>query len=195
MRIALEQVAVLERPRLALVGVDDEVDGTGVVLGDERPLHARREAGAAEAAQVRLLDLVGDRRRLHRRAPCPRPRSRRVAAVDRERVGVRDRSKFAREDVLGSSAQPLEDAVDLLGRQVQLVAVVDLHHRRRLARAQALDRDWSVTRPSSVVSPSSMPSRCFTCAMMSRRAGQVAGEVVAHRHDVAALRRCWKYSV
>src|SRR2546430_14041645 len=65
-RVALEQVAVLERARLALVGVDDEVDGAGVGLRDEGPLHPRREAGAAEAAQVRLLDLVGDRRRLQR---------------------------------------------------------------------------------------------------------------------------------
>src|SRR5437773_3740979 len=65
-RVALEQVAVFEGPGLALVGVDHEVDRAGVVLRHERPFQPGGESGAAEAPKVRLLRLVGDRRRLHR---------------------------------------------------------------------------------------------------------------------------------
>src|SRR5262249_14943729 len=64
-RVALQEVAVLEGPRLALVGVDHQVHRASVVLGDERPLGARGEAGSAETAKVRFLDLVHDGRRLH----------------------------------------------------------------------------------------------------------------------------------
>ena len=53
MRIALEDVAVLERPRLAFVGVHDQVHRLGAVLRDERPLLRRREAGPAETAEIR----------------------------------------------------------------------------------------------------------------------------------------------
>src|SRR5439155_9624100 len=38
------------------------------------------------------------------------------------------------------SPEALEDLIDLLGGQAELVAVVHLHHRRVLARAEALDR-------------------------------------------------------
>src|SRR6185312_4737969 len=58
-RIPVEELAVLAGAGLGLVGVDDEVGGLGV-LRDEAPLEARREAGAAAAAEVRLLDLVDD---------------------------------------------------------------------------------------------------------------------------------------
>ena len=51
-RVPLEEVAVLEGARLALVGVDDEVLGRRRALGDEAPLHAGREARAAQAAEV-----------------------------------------------------------------------------------------------------------------------------------------------
>ena len=68
-RIALEEVAILERSRLALVGIDHEVHGSGVVLGDERPLGARGKAGAAETAEVRLLDLLHDGRGVHLPGP------------------------------------------------------------------------------------------------------------------------------
>src|SRR5690606_27267750 len=61
MRVALEQHVVLERPRLALVGVDAQVLRLRVVLRHEAPLQARREAGAAPAAQAGALHLVGDR--------------------------------------------------------------------------------------------------------------------------------------
>src|SRR5450432_641809 len=63
MGVVSQKLAVLAGPRLGLVGVDDQVDELGV-LGDERPLHPGRKPGAAAPAQVRLLDLVGQRRRL-----------------------------------------------------------------------------------------------------------------------------------
>ncbi len=50
------QREVLARTRLALVRVDHEVVRLAVVLRDEAPLHAGGEAGAATAAQARVLD-------------------------------------------------------------------------------------------------------------------------------------------
>ena len=55
-RVVRHQRQVLAGARLALVGVDHEVVRLAVVLRDEAPLHAGREAGAAAAAQARVLD-------------------------------------------------------------------------------------------------------------------------------------------
>ena len=63
-RVALDQHVVLERRRLALVAVHDEVGGRG--LAQHRPLAAGREAGAAAPEEARLVDLRGDVRRRHR---------------------------------------------------------------------------------------------------------------------------------
>ncbi len=57
MRVALDDQAVLEGARLALVGVDGQVLDRRV-LGDEAPLHAGGEAGAAAPAQARGLHLA-----------------------------------------------------------------------------------------------------------------------------------------
>ena len=62
-RVVLHDVAVLEGAGLGLVGVDREVAGPDV-LGQEGPLQAGGEAGAAAAAQVGLLHLVDDDRGL-----------------------------------------------------------------------------------------------------------------------------------
>ena len=51
-RILFHQDAVVERARLALVGVDAQVDRAGMVLGQEGPLEPGRKAGPAAAAQV-----------------------------------------------------------------------------------------------------------------------------------------------
>src|SRR6266540_845382 len=57
-RVPLHQVAVLEGPRLALVGVDHEVLRIRGAFRNESPLHARRKGRAAQPAQVGLLDLL-----------------------------------------------------------------------------------------------------------------------------------------
>src|SRR4029450_5428571 len=103
-RVALEQVAILEGSRLALVGVDHQVDGAGVGLRDERPLGPRREPGAAEAAEVRALDLLQDRGGLHRLRLRPRLVTARLA-IDRKgvRVGARE---VPGEDRLAAHARP-----------------------------------------------------------------------------------------
>ena len=56
---------VLAGPRLGFVGIDHEVLGLGVVLRDEAPLHPRREASTAAAAQAGFLDKGDDFGRLH----------------------------------------------------------------------------------------------------------------------------------
>ena len=54
-RVLLHQQAVVERRRLALVGVDAH-ERFLPVLGKEAPLQPAGEAGAAAAAQLRVLD-------------------------------------------------------------------------------------------------------------------------------------------
>ena len=77
-RVGHHQRDVLAGPRLGLVGVDDEVLRLGVVLRDEGPLHAGREAGAAATAQAGALDLLDDGGRLHAERLLQRARSRRA---------------------------------------------------------------------------------------------------------------------
>ena len=55
MGIVLDDLPILEGARLALVGVDAEVDRLLGLLRQEAPLHAGGEARAAAAAQVRRL--------------------------------------------------------------------------------------------------------------------------------------------
>src|SRR5262245_4233087 len=56
MRVLLHEDAVVEGARLALVGVDAQVDRSVVVLGQEGPFDATREARPAAAAQTGSLD-------------------------------------------------------------------------------------------------------------------------------------------
>ena len=58
--VPLHQVAVVEGRRLALVGVDAH-ERFFPILGKKRPLQAAREAGAAAAAELGILDQVDDR--------------------------------------------------------------------------------------------------------------------------------------
>ena len=50
-RIAFHLHAIDERARLALVGIDAEIDRPGVIFGQERPLQGRGETGPAAAPQ------------------------------------------------------------------------------------------------------------------------------------------------
>ena len=99
-RIVLHQEPVLEGPRLGLVRVAEEVDRLALrVLGKEAPLDAGREARAAAAADVGLLDLFGDL--LGRHAAAEHPAQPRVAAVGEigvDRLGV-GRADAAAEDL------------------------------------------------------------------------------------------------
>ena len=58
--IVLEDEAVLAGSGLALIAVAEYVLGLGALLGDERPLHARGESGAAASAEIAGLHLVDD---------------------------------------------------------------------------------------------------------------------------------------
>ncbi len=63
---ARHHLAVLERARLRLVGVDDEVRGSPALAIDERRLAAHREAGAAASPEIRLLEHGDEGVRRHR---------------------------------------------------------------------------------------------------------------------------------
>ena len=58
--VVLEDEAVLAGAGLALIAVAQHVLGLGALLGDEGPLHAGGEAGAAASAQVAGFDFVDD---------------------------------------------------------------------------------------------------------------------------------------
>jgi hypothetical protein len=64
-RILVDDVAVLERPRLRFVGVADQVNRLWAVLFDEAPLDAAGEAGAAASAQTAGFHLIDDVRLGH----------------------------------------------------------------------------------------------------------------------------------
>ncbi len=127
-RPKLHDVAVLDRPRLTLVRVDDDVARSGLAR-DRLPLDARREPGAAEAGDARSLELSDDRglsqaslagararlaprsRRGSRRGgrarspgrrssnASPRGRSRRLSSVRARGRSGRDRRPRSRRDV------------------------------------------------------------------------------------------------
>ena len=61
----LEDQAVFAGAGFAFVSVAEYVFRFRGLLGDERPLHAGGEAGAAAAAKAGVLDLVDDGVRLH----------------------------------------------------------------------------------------------------------------------------------
>ena len=66
MRILVDDVAVLERARLGLVGVTDQIDRPLFVGLDEAPFHAARKTGAAAAAQAGVFDFVDNLGARHR---------------------------------------------------------------------------------------------------------------------------------
>ena len=66
MRILLHQDAIVERARLALIGVDAQINRPRMVLRQKAPLHPRRETSPATPAQPRVLHEIRHIIRLHR---------------------------------------------------------------------------------------------------------------------------------
>ncbi len=87
-RIALHQHMILERARLALVGIAGEIFRLRRVLQHELPLHAGGKARTAAAAEPGLLHGVDHLIRLHRQSPLEAFVAF-VAQVEVERVGTR----------------------------------------------------------------------------------------------------------
>ena len=110
-RIALHDHAVLERARLRLVGVADEVVRACGLAGDRIPLDAGREGGAAATLELRVLDLADDALRAELEGTSQARRSRpgrgtrrgspaaltrhaaRAAATDRRPAAARSRAQ------------------------------------------------------------------------------------------------------
>src|SRR5205807_9302455 len=59
-RIFLHEDAVIESSRLALVGVDAEINWAGMIFGQEGPLDAAWKPRAAPPAESRFLDHFDD---------------------------------------------------------------------------------------------------------------------------------------
>src|SRR5205807_8861420 len=72
-RVALHELAVVERPRFGLVEVDDQIGGLADVLRDEGPLLPGGEARASPPPEPRGLYLLDDLVRVHRQRLTQRP--------------------------------------------------------------------------------------------------------------------------
>ena len=168
-------LAILERARLRLVGVAAEVVRLAVAGLHERPLHAGREAGAAAAAQPRVLDDVHDLRpgaiasafsqRLVAAALLP--------AVERARLGVSEVLREHRRLASDGACADIPFSDQMTDAEVhecsfQLARMADLlrGHRSRgspslimtgVAKPQAPRHSTSITvyLPSGDVTPSS----------------------------------------
>ncbi len=125
MRPELHHVAVLDRPRLALVGVHDDV-ARARLARDRLPLDPGREAGAAVAREPRRLELVDDPlERRHARGEARARRAPRSPRASRRRRRARPPARRS------SSASPR-------GRS------------RRRASSRARDRSGRGRRPRSL---------------------------------------------
>ena len=105
MRIEFHLHAVDEGARLALVGVDAQINRAGMVLGQERPLQSGGEAGPAAAAQPAGLHQFDDLLRAHSRSTL---RQRVVSAarlVDGQRVAVRLVDVRQQDGFVGASVE------------------------------------------------------------------------------------------
>src|SRR5690606_38614323 len=108
-----------ERARIALVGVAHDVLLRGRGIGHRLPLDARREAGAAAAAQARGGHFLDDRRA----ADLPRtaqagPSAGRLVVLEAGRAGLAGSGE--RQPLLPGDERVLLDAADrLFGRSVE----------------------------------------------------------------------------
>ena len=114
-RVVTQDVAVLERSRLAFVRVADEILLARELARHEAPLQARGEAGPAAPAQVRALHLLDDRLGRHPQ-PLAELRVAAALAVDLERGRVL-LPHVLEENVLAGALRPLEAAAHRLARQ------------------------------------------------------------------------------
>ena len=159
-RVGEHERDVLAGTRLGLVGVDDEVVRLAVVLRDEAPLHAGREAGAATAAQAGVLDQGDDVVGVHAEGHGDHVVAA-VTAVALERVGVgvvpvRGEDRGQRH---GSALRRLERA-----RRTGIAtgaAGADMPCSLRVGAAR---RASGSSLPPSSASPSSKPARVRSIA-------------------------------
>src|SRR5262249_31658555 len=161
--IALQDVAILEGPRLPLVGVDHQVDRARPLLRNEAPLRGRREPRASQAAEIRLLHLGRDALRAEGQGLLE-------GLVAPPRAVTRERSRFrlrevSRENGLGhrSPSRPRPPPARSSGpTYVSSTCIIGA-----ASQAQRHSTRSSVTCPSAVVSPASIPSRPSRWATMS----------------------------
>ena len=171
-RVLQYQLPVLESSGLTLVRVADQVARPLGVLGDEGPFEPAREASAAAAAQVGLLDLVDNFRRLEAERLLER-----LIAAGRE-IGLYFHDIIFEEYVFHrlvrqpAVPQLFQQGVELSFVQLLEIFLVDLHHGGRAAGAQAfhggegeqpvlrrfpfLDRELGAEPPEQALGPGHM---------------------------------------
>jgi hypothetical protein len=191
-RVELQDVAVLAGARLALVGVAHQVLLARELARHERPLQAGGEAGAAAAAQRRFLDggddlvlrqavlqdlaqgLVAVARLVVLQAPVGAVQVLVDLRVDVAAVeaGLHAGGLELRQHLLGvhgvSPLQSIDQLVELVvAHEAAHGAVVDQHHRRVGAGAQALallQREQAVGRGLAHATPSLCSRWCSALA-------------------------------
>src|SRR5512138_747772 len=161
MRVVGQELAVLAGARLGLVGVADEVDPLGL-LGDEGPLEAGREPGAAAAAQVRLLHLVHDGGGLEPERLVEGLVAA-VAAVRLERGGV-GRPPALREDERVAHLSPPTISSTFLTSIRSIISSSSSSIAGAVPQEPRHSTSRSVIRPSGVVPPFPTPSFALRCS-------------------------------
>ena len=127
-RVELHDHAVLERSRLRLVGVADEVVRAHRLPRDGLPLDAGREGGAAAPLQLRVLQLADDALRAELdRAPQGLVAAARAVVVQRSRR----RPRRARKQAQGRVTRLRQDGD---GAVTRVGALEHLEHARRRRR-------------------------------------------------------------
>jgi hypothetical protein len=132
--IVLEDLPVLERPRLALVAVDAQVLRLVVPLRHETPFQACGKGGAAAAAEVRRLDDADDLVGSHRhRTPGLLIAATGFVDIDAMQVGdIRQQHwGYSRSSsvLLRRLLEVVDQRVDLLRRELLVILLVDRDHR------------------------------------------------------------------
>src|SRR5690606_30108844 len=195
-RVPPDELAVLERARLRLVRVADEVMRLAGILRHERPLHARRESRPAPPAEARLLygvdHLVGGHtERLAQRGVAAALHVGLEAALRRVAEMLADDADLAVRNIgighlsVTLALQMREDLRDLCGRNVLEVLRVDLDARGKAAAREALRlNDGEVPGPRGLAEL--RPRVLEEGREHVVRAAQVAGDVGAYLDEMAA---------
>ena len=114
--VALQQVLVVECPRIPLFGIAEVILGRPGRPEEEAPLQGAREGGAAPASQIGLPHLLDDLLRLHLENGLPQPL---VAAVGDVMTHVR---RIDDPAILGGDP-PLQDELRT-GKKVRKIPIV-----------------------------------------------------------------------
>ena len=168
MRRVAHDVAVLDRARLALVGVADDVLLAAGRVADRLPLHAGRKAGAAQAAQSARLERRDDAVAIARRNQALRRRYRtRRSLTSYGSIATPGAGETSAAAAMPAVERVRDEPVRIGGRHAVENRVVHDHGRRRSQRPRhETCRTLTILWPDVAGERASRP-----CSSVCRRSG------------------------